>query len=118
MQIERISYQKTFNLGSYQSQRIGVDIILNPDDIADEAFAQARELVEKYHSETAPVMIADNPPEPVQQISKEKLTLEQNLIQQIESCQELKVLQSYRLIAKTQPECQVAYEKKLIELQK
>jgi len=116
MQIERISYQKTFNLGSYQSQRIGVDIILNPEDSADEAFAQARELVEKYHSETAPVMIADNPPEQVQQISNGKLTPEQNLIQQIESCQELKVLESYRLIAKTKPEYQTAYDNTLNKL--
>lgn len=55
MHIDRIAYQKTFNIGSYQSERIGVEIVLNEGDSAKEALDTARNLVHEYHQETAPL---------------------------------------------------------------
>lgn len=49
MQIEKISYHKTFNLGNYSNEKIGLDIIISKDDNPLEAFAEAKKQVEKSH---------------------------------------------------------------------
>lgn len=50
MQIEKISYHKTFNLGNYSNEKIGVDILLGPGDNPIEVFAEAKKQVEKSHN--------------------------------------------------------------------
>lgn len=49
MQIEKISYHKTFNLGNYSNEKIGVDILLAPGENPLDAFAEAKKQVEKSH---------------------------------------------------------------------
>ncbi len=49
MQIEKVSYHKTFNLGNYSNEKIGADIILAPDENPLDAFAEAKKQVEKSH---------------------------------------------------------------------
>lgn len=49
MQIEKISYHKTFNLGNYSNEKIGVDIVLGKDENPLDAFAEAKKQVEKSH---------------------------------------------------------------------
>jgi hypothetical protein len=49
MQIEKISYHKTFNLGNYSNEKIGVDIILSEGENPLDAFAEAKKQVEKSH---------------------------------------------------------------------
>jgi hypothetical protein len=49
MQIEKVSYHKTFNLGNYSNERIGVDIVLAPGESPLDAFAEAKKQVEKSH---------------------------------------------------------------------
>ncbi len=76
-----------------------------------------KKLCEEYHRENALVQIANDPVIiPVAQIEK-PLTKEEALIQDINSCTELKVLQSYQLIVKSKPEFQEAYNNKLKKLQ-
>lgn len=45
-------------------------------------------------------------------------TSEQEIIQDIGSCKDIKTLDVYRLIAKSNPDIKEAYDKKLLELQK
>lgn len=49
MQIEKVSYHKTFNLGNYSNEKIGIDITLCENDNPLEAFAEAKKQVEKSH---------------------------------------------------------------------
>lgn len=49
MQIEKVSYHKTFNLGNYSNEKIGVDIVLAPGENPLDAFAEAKKQVEKSH---------------------------------------------------------------------
>ena len=51
MHIQTINYTRTFNLGNYSSEKIGVEFALNEGESANKALDYARELVEQYHSE-------------------------------------------------------------------
>ena len=51
MHIQTINYTRTFNLGNYSSEKIGVEFALNQGDSAGKALDAARELVEEYHKE-------------------------------------------------------------------
>lgn len=49
MKIEKISYHKTFNLGNYSNEKIGLDIVLSEGENILDAFAEAKIQVEKSH---------------------------------------------------------------------
>jgi hypothetical protein len=51
MHIQTVSYTRTFNLGNYSSEKIGVEFSLNQGESANKALDIARELVEQYHAE-------------------------------------------------------------------
>jgi hypothetical protein len=51
MHIQTVNYTRTFNLGNYSSEKIGVEFSLNEGESASEALDYARELVEEYHAE-------------------------------------------------------------------
>ena len=117
MKINQVNYQKTFNLGNYSSERIGVDITLNEGDDAKEALATAKQLVEEYHVQgyaareaAVPVIVATPLPQP------KKSTEPLSLADQIKTCTEIKVLESYKFIVKGKPEQQV-YDRIMMELQ-
>lgn len=123
-QIERVTYQRTFNLGNYSSERIGADVLLMPGDSANEALDTARKLVEEWHVKNNPQMYTPDVSvipkiEPVRsQVYKDAgLTKEEIAIKEIMSCKELKVLESYKFIVKGKPELETAYNNKLKELQ-
>lgn len=116
MHIDKISYQKTFNLGNYSSERIGVDIVLNEGEDAKLSLSEASKLVHEYHKES----LSLNPPQSsdtlVPDIHLDKATLANSLVRDINSCTELKVLESYKIIVKGKPDLQDAYDTKLKEL--
>jgi hypothetical protein len=51
MHIQVINYQRTFNLGNYASEKIGVEVAINAGEDAKEALETAKLLVEEYHKE-------------------------------------------------------------------
>ena len=51
MHIQVINYQRTFNLGNYASEKIGVEVAINAGEDAKEALETAKSLVEEYHKE-------------------------------------------------------------------
>ena len=51
MNITSVNYTRTFNLGNYSSEKIGVEMALNPGEDAKEALEQCRLLTEEYHKE-------------------------------------------------------------------
>lgn len=122
MHISLVNYTKTFNLGNYSSEKIGVEITLNEGDDAKESLATAKALVEEYHRQS----LAEYPMQHIEEIEipiiskatkellKDDLQIrEPTLEEQIMSCEEIDVLKSYVHIAKRDPQLQLAYDKKM-----
>lgn len=117
MRMDRITYQKIFPIGMYINEKIGVEMILNEGDSAMDAIAEARKFVHEAH-----LKYSSHSTEPfeevVQQIEKKPiLTKLDSLINDINTCQEIRVLESYKLIVKNNKVLQDAYNQKLKELQ-
>ena len=114
MHINQISYVKTFNLGNYSSEKIGVEIFINEGDDAKQALDTAKSLVEEYHKslEFPEQHIQERyiPDDKLPEIQVQKEVREQTLEEQIQSCKEVKVLESYKFIAKKDIALQVAYD--------
>lgn len=47
MKCTRIYYEKCFNLGNYQNEKVGVEVELSDDDTASEAMKSAQKFVEQ-----------------------------------------------------------------------
>ena len=124
MHISTISYQKTYNLGNYSSEKIGVEISINAGEDSMEALRTAKQLCDEYHKETTTSLPPENTITNVEEILPEiqqpklsaKQRQEQTLIDSINSCTDVKVLESYRLIAKSKPKLQTSYDNKLKQL--
>ena len=54
MKVTSISYQKTFNLGNYSSERLGVEVEVGEHEYAEELMKEVKELVEKMHRDNNP----------------------------------------------------------------
>jgi len=63
MKLDRINYQKTFNLGNYSSERIGVEIQVDETDDWEETFALAKRIVENTHKDNNPGLYLQVNPE-------------------------------------------------------
>ena len=122
MQISKVTYKKTYNLGNFSSERIGVEIEINAGEDAKNALDVAKSLVEEYHKQSS----AEYPMPHIEEIEipiiskatkellKDNLQIrEPTLEEQIMSCEEIKVLESYKFIAKKDPQLQLAYDKKM-----
>lgn len=122
MNLKTVSYQKIFPTGMmYLNHKIGVEIELSPDDNPDDAFQLAKQTVERWNIESNPGMaaaIAYSEPElPLIPKKNGKEAATDNMITAINSCTELKVLETFRLLVKNNPVFQEAYDKKLKQLQ-
>lgn len=47
MRVESVRYERLVNLGNYENQRVGVTVILEPEDTPSEALRRAKAFVEK-----------------------------------------------------------------------
>jgi hypothetical protein len=120
MRIKTISYQKSFVIGPYLQEKIGVEIELteaesNKENYENFTFSNAKAMVEKWHKEANPGLEITMNPEVLPTIAVEK-SVGDKITKEISTVKELKVLESYRLIAAKNPSIQSAYDKKLKEL--
>lgn len=122
MKIDRITYQKIFPTGMmYLNHKIGIEIQLDSDDSPDEAFEVAKKTVEQWNLESNPGMATameymkhEVPVLGTKQVEKDsKESATQRIIDQINQCPDIVVLESFKLIAKSNPEIQIAYDNKL-----
>jgi hypothetical protein len=127
MKITKVTYQKAFQIGPFLQERIGVEIDLEESDDPNQAFQLAKEMTEDFHKQANPHLegttianVSGIQPErfdETQEIQAGRSTdAKTALIQDIMSCKEVKVLESYKLLVKSQPELQVAYDKRMEEL--
>ena len=121
MKIDRISYQKTFNIGSYQSERIGVEIELNSGEDAKEALSTAKALVHEFYMEGIPQqvethsVVADNVIVPIVDIKADeppptKLTKEEQQKKYLTDCTTIEELNTFKLLVKNNPHLQEIFD--------
>lgn len=152
MIVKTVSYQKTFNLGNYCSERIGLEMELEEGKTIEETLDEAKKIATEWHEANNPqlygkkayvddynpngsvytamtdsnsqkVEISKSPnnPETIRwEINNEDPIKKRTttLVDAINSCKEIKVLESYKLMVRGKEELQTAYDKKLKELSK
>lgn len=114
MHIEKVNYQKTFNLGNYTSEKIGVELSLHQGESADKALDIAKQLVEEYHLENLKnnTFIVDVETEPIIQTQSPK-TLVEKTKQFINDCKNEGELKAWKIMANSNPEIMEYYNEKL-----
>jgi hypothetical protein len=118
MHIQTVNYTRTFNLGNYSSEKIGVEFALNEGDSAGKALDAARELVEEYHKQSV-VRLKELGYFYDEQISEEiiptqsKKTLAEKTKDFIDSCKNKEELKAWELMSKSNPELLEYYNNKL-----
>jgi hypothetical protein len=123
MHIQTIHYTRTFNLGNYSSEKIGVEFALNPGESADKALDNARQLVEEYHKksvkqiEEAGFYFEQDEPITEKVIpTQSKKTLTERTKEFIDSCKTKQELKAWELMCKNNPELLEYYNNKLNNL--
>jgi len=124
MHIQTINYTKTFNLGNYSSEKIGVEFSINQGESATKALDIARELVEEYHSENVKRQkeIYEFTGVPYEDFKEEviptqsKKTLAEKTKEFINLCKTKDELRAWELMAKSNPEVLKSYNAKLKSL--
>jgi len=118
MHIQTINYQKTFNLGNYSSERIGIEIAINAGEDAKEALETAKQLVEEFHAEQNLQKSVSNPhEEPVQVIKTQSpKTLAEKTKHFIDLCKNKQELKTWELMCKSNPELKEYYDQQLTSL--
>ena len=117
MHIQTINYTRTFNLGNYSSEKIGVEFALNEGESATKALDYARELVEEYHKQN--VIKLKDLNEFYQEIPDEiiptqsKKSLAEKTKEFIDSCKTKEELKAWELMAKSNSELLQHYNNKL-----
>ena len=120
MHIQTINYTRTFNLGNYSSEKIGVEFALNEGESANKALDYARELVEEYHKQN--VIKLKDLNEFYQEIPDEiiptqsKKSLAEKTIEFINACKTRDELRAWELMAKNNPDLMEIYNAKLKSL--
>lgn len=123
MHFESIYVQDNFipDIATDQFRRkvIGVSISIKEGEDPKDAEKAAEDYIADYIKRNTidqpSVQIKDIEPKPLAP-HKPKLSPEETMINEINTCKELKVLESYRLIVKKNPKFQEAYDQKLKEL--
>jgi len=116
MHIQTINYTRTFNLGNYSSEKIGVEFALNEGESATKALDYARELVEEYHKQN--VIKLKDLNEFYQEVPDEiiptqsKKSLAEKTIEFINACKTKDELRAWELMAKNNPEVLESYNAK------
>jgi hypothetical protein len=123
MHIQTINYTRTFNLGNYSSEKIGVEFSLNPGESADKALDNARQLVEEYHKksvkqiEEAGLYFEQDEPIAEKIIpTQSKKTLTERTKEFIDYCTTKEELKAWELMCKNNLELQEYYNNKLKNL--
>ena len=131
MTITTVSYQKTYNLGNYSSERIGVEVSINEGENAMEALDTAKKLCQEFHEKNNPepfvsgeTIIQPASTEPIPEIKVDKRTAKerqiQNYINLINASTEIEKpmgIKGYEAIAQSNPQLKEAYDNKLKQLQ-
>jgi hypothetical protein len=112
MNVKSISYQKSFVIGPYLQEKIGVEIELLPTDDWDEAFKSANDMVNAWHK--PPVEDITHAGMNVMPI--EPKDTKTSLIEDMNKCPTIPELETFLTLAKSNPDLNAAYNRKYAEL--
>ena len=118
MHIQTIIYQRTFNLGNYSSEKIGVEFAINQGESANKALDIARELVEDYHKQNV-AKLKDlgyfNNEQITEEVipSQSKKSLAEKTKEFIDACKTEEELRAWELMSKSNSELLQHYNNKL-----
>ena len=118
MHIQTVSYTRTFNLGNYSSEKIGVEFALNQGESANKALDAAKELVEEYHKQNI-AKLKELGYFYEEQITEEtiptqsKKTLAEKTKDFIDACKTKDELKAWELMSRNNPELLEYYNNKL-----
>jgi hypothetical protein len=117
MKIEKVSYQKAYVIGPYLQEKVGFEASIDGDS-PEEVLSKLRKMADEWHRANNPLLQPGAEVGPsIQEIQEQKpRNTVSFLVEDIKSCTELKVLESYRILAKTKPELQAAYDEMLEKL--
>jgi len=116
MKYKSLKYTKEFEF-HIGKEWVGTDVEIEEGEDVDEVFRKVKAKVHQMVTGTSP-----EPPitaMPPREIKVEKIPEEERvtrLIEDLNTCTNLKVLESYKLIAKLNPSVQAAYDMKYKEL--
>ena len=116
MHIQTVNYTRTFNLGNYSSEKIGVEFSLNQGESANKALDIARDLVEEYHKQNVERLknLGYFHDEVIEVIpTQSKQTLAEKTKSFIDSCKTKEELKAWELMSKSNPELLEHYNNKL-----
>lgn len=116
MHIQTVNYTRTFNLGNYSSEKIGVEFSLNQGESANKALDIARDLVEEYHKQNVERLkiLGYFNDEVIEVIpTQSKQTLAEKTKHFIDSCKTKEELKAWELMSKSNPELLEYYNNKL-----
>lgn len=126
MHIQTVSYTRTFNLGNYSSEKIGVEFSINQGESANKALDIARELVEQYHAENVKrlkevsefLVVPYDETYSIEKIipTQSKQTLAEKTKSFIDLCKNKEELKAWELMSKSNPELLEYYNNKLKSL--
>jgi cell fate regulator YaaT (PSP1 superfamily) len=113
MKMSEITYNRTFNLGNFNSERIGVRIEINEGESVTDALQAAKQLVEETHKANYPNLSLEIPIEETR--SKEEIVAD--TVQAIMSTKTIEELQEYKLLKSSSKDIFHAYNVKEKQLQ-
>lgn len=123
MKVTKITFEQLYPTGQYANQRLGIEIAIDEfeamkDENIANAYSYAKNLVndafKSLNPELSTPSITDyNTGQPAEIQVEKRIGL---LTDDILNCQDLKILESYKLIVRAKPELQAAYDQRLKEL--
>lgn len=116
MIIEKIKFSKEF-IHPHGNQWIGIEVCPEPGQGTDEIFMETVKRVNEWYKMANPhADISSIGSIPVREVERgNPVSL---LIDGINSCMDVKVLETYKLLIKNNPAVQQVYDKKMAELKK
>ena len=111
MKITSIQFTKTLQTDAYTWHKVGLQADLEENDNIQESIKKLESDVNQYFKE-----VLKPKPIPEKVIPQIKLSTADALIRDINTCTELKVLGSYKLLSQKYPTVKEAYESKYSQL--
>jgi hypothetical protein len=110
-----IYYERVFPIQQFVNEKLGIVCILEPNETLDGAYRKANEILWDQHRKLNPQLYSQEQPKEEAPINS-KAPYGKSLKEQLLSCSQLKVLESYKFVVRGKPE-QELYDRRYKELE-
>lgn len=111
------SYEMVNGFGLKSWDKFGLEADMSENENPIELYKELDAIIEQAHKESYQTIsfVADNPPVPEVQVKKQPSVID-NMILAITTCTEVKVLETFRKLAKSNEAFQKAFDETMIKL--